>query len=149
MPYQSTVGDKSNALSLSGGSQRRGWNNSTGLPDGSSRITCAPPGPATISSVRNETPAARSRSTGKFKMGLYVHRPMYTFCRGKSYWTTKKLLALSSAKPTVESNLKKKGFCATLKRTSRSHANEKPELLCRRTVPSTVAPSLSGAPAEL
>jgi len=44
-------------------SQRRGWNSSTGLPEGSSRMTCEPPGPATTSLVRNDTPAARSRVT--------------------------------------------------------------------------------------
>src|SRR5258706_5302320 len=31
------------------GSQRRDWNNSTGLPYGSSRMTWAPPGPVTLS----------------------------------------------------------------------------------------------------
>ena len=44
-------------------SRRLGWNNSTGLPDGSSRMTCAPPGPETMSLVRKGTPAARSRAT--------------------------------------------------------------------------------------
>ena len=39
-----------------------GWNSSTGLPDGSSNTICCPPGPVTMS-LRNSTPASRSRAT--------------------------------------------------------------------------------------
>jgi hypothetical protein len=40
-----------------------GWNSSTRLPDGSTIQICDPPGPVTMSSRRNFTPAARSRAT--------------------------------------------------------------------------------------
>src|SRR5215470_3830836 len=43
--------------------QPRAWKISIGLPDGSSTMTWAPPGPLTISLVRNDTPAPRSRFT--------------------------------------------------------------------------------------
>src|SRR5580692_6965089 len=43
-------------------SSRRGWNSSTGLPDGSSTMICLPPTPLTIS-FRNRAPALRSLST--------------------------------------------------------------------------------------
>jgi Domain of unknown function (DUF1330) len=45
-----------------GVSRVAGWNNSTGLPDGSSSTTCEPPGPV-MTSLRNVMPAAVSRWT--------------------------------------------------------------------------------------
>src|SRR5215470_10192742 len=52
----------SSVPTLSSSHYRRGWNSSTGLPEGSSRRICDPPGPVTMS-LRNWTPAARSRRT--------------------------------------------------------------------------------------
>ena len=39
-----------------------GWNSSTGLPEGSSRMICEPPGPVMMS-LRNLSPTPRRRST--------------------------------------------------------------------------------------